>query len=352
MTRTTAASVNMNKGDPGSYSHQGNLNTRNRAGRLSQVNNKAISRSAVNKLTKPSSHKFSQSKTMKTAGEILNYPYSFDQELRDDDLAALDNQLAKQQYEEQYRVAEIQNQQLFSPIREEFKGAKEVARAIFDMTEIEGLLEKKRRELVLRSDFNLCDTFKMFGGLSKGIQGIDCDDLFSTITQNLDLTVTKDEVFILFYKIDKDGDGLISYEELSNCFMPRSHEYAVLLQSRGGFYGSESDYKKYFEGPTRDLIRVFIRGFIDCEVSIEHVRQRICNKLKMNNYTIFCAIDELNRGSINIDDFRLFIKKANLYPIEKNLILLFERFDKYGTGYVKFEDFVAAITPFMNNEQF
>jgi hypothetical protein len=33
------------------------------------------------------------------------------------------------------------------------------------MTEIEGELEKKRRELALRSDFNLCDVFKMFGGL-------------------------------------------------------------------------------------------------------------------------------------------------------------------------------------------
>ena len=58
------------------------------------------------------------------------------------------------------------------------------------MTEVEGELEKKRRELVLRSDFNLCDVFKMFGGLSKGKRGIDCDDLYNTITKNLELTIT------------------------------------------------------------------------------------------------------------------------------------------------------------------
>jgi hypothetical protein len=57
-----------------------------------------------------------------------------------------------------------------------------VARAFYDMSEIEGVLEKKRRELALRSDFNMCDTFKMFGGLSKGQQGVDCDDMFETIT--------------------------------------------------------------------------------------------------------------------------------------------------------------------------
>lgn len=71
------------------------------------------------------------------------------------------------------------------------------------MTEIDGELEKKRRELVLRSDFNLCDVFKMFGGLNKGKHGIDVDDLYGTIMNNLDLTITKDEVFIMFYKLNK-----------------------------------------------------------------------------------------------------------------------------------------------------
>ena len=218
------------------------------------------------------------------------------------------------------------------------------------MSEIEGLLEKKRRELVLRSDFNLCDAFKMFGGLTGSKRGIDCDDLYYTVIENLGLTVTKDEVFILFYKLDKDGDGLISYDELSNCFMPRAHEYAVLLQSRGGFYGGESNFKKYFEGPTRDLLKLFIKGFVDCEVSVELVRQRICNKIKINNYTAFSAMDEMARGYLTIDDFRNFIKKANLYPIEKDLALVYERFDKDEDRAVPYEEFVRAVTPFMNNE--
>jgi hypothetical protein len=32
---------------------------------------------------------------MKTAGEILNYPYSFDHETKDEEAIALDNHLAK-----------------------------------------------------------------------------------------------------------------------------------------------------------------------------------------------------------------------------------------------------------------
>ena len=168
--------------------------------------------------------------------------------------------------------------------------------------------------------------------------------------KNLNLTITKDEVFIMFYKLNKSGDGLINYEEFSQCFLPRAHEYAVLLQSRGGFYGSESDYTKYFEGPTRELLKVFIKGFVDCEVSVELVRQRISHKIKINNYKAFQSMDEFSRGTLNIDDFRNFLKKLNLYPIEKDLGLLFERFDKDEDRQVDFEEFVAAITPFMNND--
>ena len=58
-------------------------------------------------------------------------------------------------------------------------------------------------------------------------------------------------------------------------------------------------------------------------------------------------MDELNRGCLSVDDFRGFMKKANLYPIEKDLQLLFERFDKDQDGVVKYEEFVTAVTPFM-----
>lgn len=43
-----------------------------------------------------------------------------------------------------------------------FNGARDFAQAICDMAEIEGQLEQKRRELSLRSDFNMCDVYKMF----------------------------------------------------------------------------------------------------------------------------------------------------------------------------------------------
>jgi hypothetical protein len=65
--------------------------------------------SAITALTKPQSKAFNKQKHMTNAGDILSYPYSFDQELQDDAAQMLDKKLAKMKYEEQYRVAEIQN---------------------------------------------------------------------------------------------------------------------------------------------------------------------------------------------------------------------------------------------------
>ena len=124
-------------------------------------------------------------------------------------------------------------------MREDFDGSKQFARALIDMIEIEGELEKKRKELTLRSDFNIGDAFRMFGGLdNKNKIGIDCDDLYFSITQTLDVTVSKDEVFIMFYKMDKNGNGIIDYNSFADCITPRSYEYKILLESRGCFYGS------------------------------------------------------------------------------------------------------------------
>jgi len=48
-----------------------------------------------------------------------------------------------------------------------------------------------------------------------------------------------------------------------------------------------------------------------------------------------------------MEDLRTFIKGMNLYPSEKNLGLLFGRFDNDEDGVVSYDEFVTAITPFL-----
>ena len=98
-----------------------------------------------------------------------------------------------------------------------------------DMLEIEGKLEKKRRDLALRSDFNMRDAFKLFCAKSgHSMKGMDVDDLAEAIFK-LGLHITKNEVFVLFYKLDRDSDGIVAYSEFCQAFIPKQHEYSLLL---------------------------------------------------------------------------------------------------------------------------
>lgn len=81
---------------------------------------------------------------------------------------------------------------------------------------------------------------------------------------------------------------------------------------------------------------------------MELIRQKISNKLQIRAEAAFKAIDKEDKGYISIHDLREFIKSQNMYPIEKNLALLFERFNKSEDGAIVFEEFVAGITPFLS----
>ena len=123
------------------------------------------------------------------------------------------------------------------------------------MVQVEGSLEKKRRALALRSDFNIADAFKLFNSVKQNKKGIDCDDLAKILKDQLSLSFTKDEIFILFYCLDRDGDGFLNYQELSTAFTPKQHEYALLVESRKPFYGQFTSPKDYFKGETREVLK-------------------------------------------------------------------------------------------------
>ena len=97
------------------------------------------------------------------------------------------------------------------------------------MMEAEGILERKRRDLSLRQDFNLPDAFKLFNCAKQCKYGIDCDDFYYVVTKILGVNISRDEIIILFYKIDKDGDGYVNYSEFTNAFLPKQHEYSSLI---------------------------------------------------------------------------------------------------------------------------
>ena len=62
----------------------------------------------------------------------------------------------------------------------------------------------------------------------------------------------------------------------------------------------------------------------------------------------FSAIDKETKGYFTSDDLHNFVKSVSLYPSERNMNLLFERFDRDQDGVVGYEEFITAITPLQN----
>jgi Ca2+-binding EF-hand superfamily protein len=176
--------------------------------------------------------------------------------------------------------------------------------------------------------------------------------------------LTKDEVFILFYKLDRDGDGYVTYSDMGRAFVPKAQqEYAVLLESRGAYHSDHTQPRDYFSFETRELLRRAVRGVIDCEVSIELIKQRLVNFAKGQSLTesAYKAVEGYSTSrkklpasrraaGLSIDDLRDFLKHAsggNVYPVEKELQLLFDRMDRDQDHLISVADFAAAINPFM-----
>ena len=59
-------------------------------------------------------------------------------------------------------------------------------------------------------------------------------------------------------------------------------------------------------------------------------------------------------AGLTLDDLRDFLKHAsggNVYPVEKELQLLFDRLDRDQDGMISLPDFAAGISPFMSGSK-
>jgi len=65
------------------------------------------------------------------------------------------------------------------------------------------------------------------------------------------MKITQDEALLIFYKADKDGDGLWNLEEMSRVLTPSDPESLITMQLRNNIYGAVTDPNKIFCEATR-----------------------------------------------------------------------------------------------------
>jgi hypothetical protein len=103
-------------------------------------------------------------------------------------------------------------------------------------------------------------------------RGVEPNDLQEICNYQLNLPITRDEMFLIFHGNDKNGDGFLDRQEVANAFMPREPQYAEILNERGGSYGEEHDLSQIFQKGTRDALKNFFKGYVECEMALEKIR--------------------------------------------------------------------------------
>jgi len=92
------------------------------------------------------------------------------------------------------------------------------------------ILQEKRKNLSLRPDFNVQELFHMINYNRNGYLSVVEFEIF--INNNNYLNLNLSDIDLLFERYDKDRDGVLSFHEFLQIFVPKTKEYGKNLLQR------------------------------------------------------------------------------------------------------------------------
>lgn len=90
-------------------------------------------------------------------------------------------------------------------------------------------LETTKQDLTLKSDFNLLDFFRTFDITNHG--AVSCREFEAGLIK-YGIYPNKEELHLLFKRLDTDNDNLLRFSDFAETFTPKQKEYANLLHNR------------------------------------------------------------------------------------------------------------------------
>lgn len=198
--------------------------------------------------------------------------------------------------------------------------------------------ESARGQLVLRTDFNLYDAYKIFE--RSGRSYIDSSDLQRGL-EHLGVWRSLTDLDLLI-KRNTNQSTLMTYSDFCSMLTPKDSYYADRLRERvpryhNGLY--------LFDSLTKSYLADAVRQATDAEVEAESFRQRLARNPSYSNVEAFNTIDWAKMGTANIDDMRRLLRDNGFYSSNDELFKLMERFDKNKDGRISYSEFVEEVTP-------
>jgi len=195
------------------------------------------------------------------------------------------------------------------------------------------MVEDKRIDLSLRYDFSLSELFNMMDYSKNGyVSLLDLERFvfdFGILLNRVDLCIIID-------RFDLDRDGLLSFAEFCELFLPKQPEFKSSMQNR-----VERKIQSFFEYSilTKEYIKDLFKMIVNVQERFEEIKFRLSDGRVLNSDEIFKFLDKWKTGYVTQKEFELALKDAGIICSDKDVKALFDQFDRNKDGRITFDEF-------------
>ena len=205
----------------------------------------------------------------------------------------------------------------------------------------EVLIERKKIELSLRSDFNIEDCIQIFKTNGMNDQIISKED-FIYGSQTLDLKFNTEEIELIFFKYDLENNGYLTFSDFFDMIVPFSCKYREMVENRLSMpYKPKYKTNEIFLGSTINYLKEVLQCICISETNLEKDRHKLKKYLNyMNLDKIFSKIDVNKKGFIVAKDLLNYLKNWNITLLDSESDLVFIRIDRDRNGIITLNDII------------
>jgi len=209
---------------------------------------------------------------------------------------------------------------------------RDLARFLKDELDLDKNLQRIKNELALQRNFNSYGIFRIF---DKDNKGYITRGQLETGLQGLNIFPSKNELYLLMRRLDKNDDGLIRFADFKEEIEPKAEGSKALRDSE--------KVDEEVGIAVRTVVRKLFNKMITTETSCEELRKSVGKKAYFTIYEAFHSIKKNSRGWITATTLHELLNEQGIYASEEDAELLVERYDRNRNGKISYNEFVDEI---------
>ena len=205
----------------------------------------------------------------------------------------------------------------------------------------ESNLEFLKQQLVINNpDLNPLQVYKLFDPPKERTAGIGAQNILAAFS-SLGIPVDANNINILIKRYDCNRDGLLNYTEVCEFFKPKdvSLSNQFISRAKNNMSLAVSDQAKQ---SLREIFLQILRVELDNEMTKSEMHSRP-NFSLATAFELMNRVNDIQNDKITVTQLKNILSTHNVYTLDRDVQILFDRYDKNKDGIVSFQDFAGEI---------